>query len=218
MDWLQTIFNIANLTSSFSREKQLKTLVRQGQSQELIAVLISEMKNEVFKYKQAMEVILEKEDVSAVSRALGMKLLEKKLVDSEISPELFPDFSDKEYVNFLIKNVIKHSNNLYLALTPVEKEEFNKIMSEGNKRKNELQYYIDSFQEFKEHKKREQENIKISSDPYSIDHWKITPNNRKNNEFREKYDTRILEKVDFEVDGNIEKARDLCNQSSLELT
>lgn len=212
MDWLETLFDVAQLGTAISSRRKLKDLVDQGQSKEFTESLIAELKNEVFKYKQIMESILEKEDVPSLTKALGMELLKQKIIESEITAEMFPEFSDKEYVSKVFKDIKKSYNLLIENLTDEEKQEFRDFfVTEAEKDK--YQYYIDnieSYRKYKQQKEKVSKNIEIPS--YMLSYYEKQAVEEVK-AFEEQHQVQLIENIDIEIGGDFNKAKSMISSN-----
>src|SRR5690606_35725834 len=90
--------------------KKLKELQMQGAAIALIEALIKELRNQIFNFKQTAEAILVNEAETPVIAAGAMKLLERRLLESGITPDVFQEITDKEYTATVIRLIRENSD------------------------------------------------------------------------------------------------------------
>jgi hypothetical protein len=147
MGWLDVIgtaIDVANLAVSVSNASKVNELRQQGAAAHLIDSILSAMRDDVYHYKQACENILSREVLSPIKAAGAMRALEIKVAESGLLPELFGNYSDREYAEATFRTIREHSRRLSQGLSGSDKslvEAFAKAVVEIE----EVKEYVDSF-------------------------------------------------------------------------
>jgi hypothetical protein len=102
MSRIDTVVNVANLGFNIANFSQLRGIRNQAENQALQQELLKQLRSAVFNIKQAASQ-LEKE--KPIAQAAALTVLLREITDYNISPDLFPDFQDKEYVLSVIGSV-----------------------------------------------------------------------------------------------------------------
>ena len=142
MDWFETLLDVGSFALSYKSVNQLEELVRQGKN--IDVDVLKEVKNLVFNFKSQFKSILENKDQNLKKTALILSFLKDRYQRLKISPDIFPDFSDKEYVletsNFI-------NNSTQIALNKLEKNELESILKANGLFVQfiELDYYIKNY-------------------------------------------------------------------------
>lgn len=126
MGWLNTIFDFAGTAVEYAQLSRLENLLEQQAEAEIIQTMLQELRNRIFKYKEAAQEILSIEEDPKIAAGM-MRVLEMRMQDSGITPDIFPDLSDKEYVASVIRSVRENSQRLMTQLSPEEQEEVNEM-------------------------------------------------------------------------------------------
>lgn len=113
MSWLRTAIDVAHLGVAIEHSQKLAALERQGAEQALVQVILKELRDQVFHFNQAAQSVTREKNPKHA--AIMMTIIHKNLVDSQISPDMFPELNDKEYtantIRFIRENVQKmHSS------------------------------------------------------------------------------------------------------------
>lgn len=118
MGWLNTLLDVGILSVQVSQSAKLEEMKRQGSNAEAIQALLHVMRNEVFSYKQAAQKALALEPADERAAATAMLLIERQYDDLGLTPELFPDFVDKEKVAETESLIVENSARLLAQLDP----------------------------------------------------------------------------------------------------
>ena len=121
MDWFKVLnigLNAVETTQLYQTRQHLQRMEASQQEQKLAHELLAIVKNLYFVTNQSAEVLEEKLALEPQKVFVGTRLLEWRLGDIGVTPEVFPTFDDKEYAaktHKTIKNLIASSTK---ALTP----------------------------------------------------------------------------------------------------
>lgn len=110
MGWFDTLINIGDFALSYQSVSKLGELVKQGQ--EIEVDILKEIKEIIFKYKSSAKKIVASKEKNQFISAIALNFLNKKFEDLAITSEIFPDFSDKEYVDDTKEYLLKESKIL----------------------------------------------------------------------------------------------------------
>lgn len=152
MSWLKAIgigLDIADAYIAEQNAKKLKELQMQGAAIALIEALIKELRNQIFNFKQTAEEILANESETPVIAAGAMKLLERRLLESGITPEVFQEITDKEYTATVIRLIRENSDRMLRGLSKEEQAEINHIASVAS-RLQDYEFYVENYQKGKD--------------------------------------------------------------------
>ena len=155
MDWFDVLNNgldIANLAVNMNNARKINEIKQQGKSTAAIQSILSQARNEVFKVKQSADQILQMDSNNQPKLMAGaFALLDNRLSLLGLTPDLFPDFSDKEYVANVISYVKNNANQYFLGLSDVEKQEVRTLI---NKLENlpRLNYYIENIWKYRDYR------------------------------------------------------------------
>lgn len=152
MSWLKAIGIGLDLADAYIAEqnaKKLKELQMQGAAIALIEALIKELRNQIFNFKQTAEAILVDESETPVIAAGAMKLLERRLLESGITPDVFQEITDKEYTAAVIRLIRENSDRMLRGLSKEEQVEINHVASVAS-RLQDYEFYVENYQKGKE--------------------------------------------------------------------
>ncbi len=152
MSWLKAIGIGLDLADAYIAEqnaKKLKELQMQGAAIALIEALIKELRNQIFNFKQTAEEILSNESETPVIAAGAMKLLERRLLESGITPDVFQEITDKEYTASVIRLIRENSDRMLRGLSKEEQAEINHVASIAS-RLQDYEFYVENYQKGKE--------------------------------------------------------------------
>ncbi len=141
LDVLNTALNVTSVAVDVANYTQLQQLRQQGASQAAVQAILKALRDEIFQVKQATQAVLENPDLSNKQAAAAMKMLEERLDESPITPEIFPDLNDKEYVAATIRLVHNESRRLMGQLTGDEQGEVMKVL-QARRQLEDSEYYL----------------------------------------------------------------------------
>jgi hypothetical protein len=148
MGWLDTVLDVAGLAMDVANYNKLNQLKQQqgqtAQYTQYIEALLREMRNEVFRFHQAAEEILAREDDSPRVAAAAIALLEIRLQASPLSPDLFIELGDKNYVASTFRQIHESKRRLFNQLSHEEQAEVNQIAAKSIAME-DADYYIDHY-------------------------------------------------------------------------
>ncbi|MBN1923097.1 MAG: hypothetical protein JW892_17765 [Anaerolineae bacterium] len=128
MDWLNTLIDVTTLAITANNAVQLSDMKRQGAAATTMQAIVSALRNDIFKFKSTAETILELEMTRPVIAAAAMKLLEERLGDSRITPDLFLELGDKEYAKSTLKLIHTNGERLMEQLSLPEQAEITELV------------------------------------------------------------------------------------------
>lgn len=117
------LLTVANIGVSAANYSQLQELKEQQNQSQIGALLIQMARDMLFDFKQGAEKVLANEVTNPKLAAAKLKMLSLGLEDIGITPQLFPDLSDKEYAASTIKYIESNQQQLQSQLSIEEQEE-----------------------------------------------------------------------------------------------
>lgn len=145
MGWGDVIsieLGLGNAALNASNASTLQQMKLQQVGEAMYREFISYMRNGVFNLKQAAETVLADEETSPLKAAGAMRILDYQLSSSGITPEMFPELADKEYVAATVKLVSGNSRRMYAALDVDGKKQVDQLV-EHLELLPEFQYYLE---------------------------------------------------------------------------
>ncbi len=153
MGWFNTVLDVtgvaidvANYSQISKIQKQNADMKQQEARKAAVETILNALRDEVFACKQAAEGILLKEQQAPMISAYGMILLQNKLSESPISPEIFSELNDKEYTAATIRFIENHAKRLISKLSSKEQAEVHEVVLITNQLEIE-NYYIENYQD-----------------------------------------------------------------------
>lgn len=128
MSWVNTMLDIGIIGMQASQKNKLEQLQRQNAEAALIEALLRALRDEIFRYKQAADEVLKLESNDPKSAAAGMKILFLQLQDFGLTPDMFPDISDKEYVATTTKSIRDNAKRLEGSLSTEDQAEVDTVV------------------------------------------------------------------------------------------
>lgn len=145
MSWVRLLIGATDLAVSVNNARKLEELKNQGAATAMVEALVTALRAEVFKYKQAVDSILELEEKNLKVAAGAMRLLEERLEDSGITPDLFPSLDDKEYTAATTKLIRSHSQRLTNLLPPDDQAEVEQLIARATP-VDDYEYYLSYYE------------------------------------------------------------------------
>ncbi len=156
MSRIDTLINVANLGFNVANFSQLRGIRNQAENQALQQELLQQLRTAIFNFKQAAAQ-LEKEKPIAQAAALSVLLRETSVY--HISPDLFPDFHDKEYVQTVLDTVSKQHIRVINSLNDCGRGIVNNFMTKYSTLPT-IEYYVKAFPHLKKRQVAEREYVK----------------------------------------------------------
>jgi hypothetical protein len=150
MSWLRALeigLDITNVAVNLSNASRLNELQRLGQSAELRMTLARELRNQVFGFRQASDAALEMESVSVFRTAAAMKLLQQRLRETQITPDDFDEFADKEYVHTVTKHISDNTSRLYYQCSVEERDDIDEVVT-AITHLPDYEYFLTHYEDF----------------------------------------------------------------------
>jgi hypothetical protein len=145
MGWFNTLLDVATLGVGLANAGRLEQMRAQGVAAALIDAFITELRNQIFQFKQAAEGILASEGELPPKIVSGaLMVLEARLNESGIVPELFRELSDKEYAASTRRLIRTNIERLFPLLPASEKAEVGDAVSAACQLP-DCAYYLDNF-------------------------------------------------------------------------
>lgn len=151
MGWFDAAIGIANLGANVYQANKLEQMRRQGAEAAAIQKVLQHLKNLIFRFHSAAEEILKHSDENPVGAALAMRLLHQDLMATGITPEIFPDISDKDFAHKTIKLIEESDRKLYGAITSEEREQVNLAVDAAGKIP-DYDYYLDNYDKIQDYR------------------------------------------------------------------
>jgi hypothetical protein len=144
MGWLDTILGAATAGASIYNASQLQAMRQQGAQATVIQAFLAHLRDLIFHFKQSAEFALSQEARSAKVTAGALGVVESRLRASGITPDLFPDLSDKEYTAQTIRLIADNRRRLFDQLSPEERSEVDRAVAMAD-RLPDYDYYIANY-------------------------------------------------------------------------
>jgi len=145
MSWLNTLFDVTNVALNVANYNKLEQLKNEGAASQMIQAVLLVLREEIFKFKQTAEEILANEAQSPKIAAAATRLLEARLDESPVSPDLFVELSDKDYVASTIRLIHTESRRLMSGLSVDEAAEVEDILVTSSELE-DSSYYVENYQ------------------------------------------------------------------------
>lgn len=152
MSWFNTLLDVTNLAMNVSNYTQLQDLRQQGAAAAMVQAILSTMRNQIFKFKQAAEDILADGTQTTKVKAGAMLWLEEQLKESRITPDLFPDLGDKDYVASTLRMIRTNGNQLMNQLSAEEQTEVRQFLT-ATKAYENYSYYLENYDKAQEYER-----------------------------------------------------------------
>ncbi len=144
MGWFNTMLNVATAASSAYSAAQLHSLRQQYAEAAAIQAILAQLRNQVFQLKQMTESALSLEAESPKVAAGALSVVEMHLQNSGITPDLFPDLADKEYVMQTVRLIHYNLRRLTAQLTSAEQAEVQQLVAVA-RRLPDYNYYLENY-------------------------------------------------------------------------
>lgn len=145
MGWLNTLLDVGIISMQVNERHRLQQLQRRFDEAVLIQEIVSALRNEIFKFKQAAEEILRLESENGKIAAGAMHLLESRLDRLGLSPELFSELSDKDYVASTTRLIQDNCTRMLSQLSAEDQTEVNSLTADFNKLA-DYTYYLENHE------------------------------------------------------------------------
>ena len=145
MGWGDVIsigLGLGNAAINASNASTLQQMKMQQAGEALYREFVSAMRNAIFELKQTAEGVLAGEGASPLKAAGAMRILDHKLATSGITPDLFTELADKEYVAATANMVHSNSYRLYTALDQVQQTQVDQLVEHVH-RLADAHYYLE---------------------------------------------------------------------------
>lgn len=149
MGWLNTLFDVANFSVEMYNLNQLHQLRNQGAAAQFIEAVLKELRARIFYYNQTAQNILEAEASEPRTAAGAMRVLELRLLDSGITPDLFQGVSlaDMKAVDDTYRLIQTNSRRMCEQLSPEEQEALNRMAAQADNLP-EYAYYLSQYGDY----------------------------------------------------------------------
>lgn len=144
MGTLDTLIGVANLGANLASANKLHQMTQDGTAAAMMQAVIKAARDEIFQYSEKAKDILSLSEQYPKEAAGAMRLLNMQLQDSGLTPDIFPDLSDKEYMSNTMRFIRENSSALKEKLPPDEQAEVDKLANIVT-RLPEYNYYVDHY-------------------------------------------------------------------------
>lgn len=151
MSVLGTLLDVASLSVEIAMAQQLEEMQRQGATAANMRVLANHLKDQIFKYNESYKNIVAQAPVAPLQAAGALRLLQIRLNESGLSPDLFTELSDKEYVSMTFRQIKDKIAELTTALGPEDQASLEALVSKVS-RLPDYNYYIENYDLAEEYK------------------------------------------------------------------
>lgn len=117
---------------------------KQSASAALTQLGLASLRDRIFNLKQSAEMVLSQDGAPDKVTTAAISILEARLHNPDVTPALFPDLSDKEYVLNTVRLVSASKNRLLEQLSPDEQAEVARVTAMGV-RLPDYDYYLGNF-------------------------------------------------------------------------
>lgn len=146
MGWLNTVLDIASLGVNIANASKIEQLRMQGTTTAIIQAIIKELRDQIFRYKQTAEEILAVEEKTTPKVTAGaMRLLELRLQSSGITPDLFVELGDKDYVASTTRFIRENSARLIGKLSQRDRDEVQEVSALAL-RLPDYSFYVENYE------------------------------------------------------------------------
>jgi hypothetical protein len=160
MGWLNTVLDVANVGMNVAQLGQLNDLRKQGATSAAIQALLHALRNRIFEFKQSAQSIVDTESAEPKVSAGALRVLEMRLEDSGITPDLFSDLNDKEYVASTYRFIQANSARMRAQLSPAEIGEL-ESMADAARLVPEYKEYVDNYSDLQRYKEARENMEKL---------------------------------------------------------
>ena len=129
MSWLDVVTKLSLVAASASVVGRTVELQQRETEAVLQGAVLQQLRNQIFAYKQVAEELLITEDAPPKHIAAIMKLSEQLLAKSGLTPDLFTELYDKEYVASTSRCIRMNSRRLVGQLQIDDQREIEALVS-----------------------------------------------------------------------------------------
>jgi len=166
MSTFRTLLSLASLGVVAAQYNQLQNLQQQGADQaayqELMQEVLEQIRDDIFKFRQAAKEIVELSESEPRIAAGAMTMLADQLDRSGITPELLPDLKDKEYTADTLRMIHKERERLLGQISEVERSEIIDLVHITAELP-DFSYYLAYYDQVGEYRLLEQKQKKYKS-------------------------------------------------------
>jgi len=129
MGWLDIAFDAAILGTQISQRNKLQQLQVQHAEAGMIQAVVLVLRQEIFKFKQTGEEIVAVAVTYPKQAAGALEILYQRFQQAGLTPDLFPELGDKEYVAATTRYLRTHHDRLLAQLTPADQLEVKNVVN-----------------------------------------------------------------------------------------
>lgn len=144
MSWLNTILDVTSVAINIANSQKLEELKLQGATAQVVQAVLNMLRDQVFGFRQAAEDILASNTASPKVAAGAMKILEARVEASQISPEMFPTLSDKDYVATTYRFIRTEGQRLLGQLTTEDQQDVYQAVESARAHEG-VSYYLGQY-------------------------------------------------------------------------
>ena len=123
MGWLDIAFDAAMLSTQISQRNKLQQLQQQHAEAAVIQAVVLALRQEIFKFKQTAEEIVALAATYPKQAAGALEILQRRFQQAGLTPDLFPELGDKEYVAATTRYLREQCQRLLAQLPPADRLE-----------------------------------------------------------------------------------------------
>jgi hypothetical protein len=149
MGWGDVIsigLGLGNIAINAGNANTLQEMKMQQAGEALYRDFINVMRNGMFNLKQTAEDVLASEATEPLKAAGAMRILDRQLTATSLTPDLFPEFADKDYVSKVIKLIRENSYRMYTNLDKPRQAQVDQLV-EHVSRLPDYRYYLQNLDE-----------------------------------------------------------------------
>lgn len=149
MSWLRGALMVADIAMTASNANQIHEMREEGKAVAAIQVMLQELKNQIFNFNESAKDIFEKWDENPKISAGAMALLKFQLDRSGITPDIFIELGDKEYVSSTHRSIQDNVNKMLAVLPDEDKDEIGQML-EAAHYVTQSNYYLENLDDVSE--------------------------------------------------------------------
>jgi len=151
MSKLGLLIDAASLATEITMASNLGKMQQQGMAAPQNQQFIHTLRDHIFKYNEATKNILDFEARNPKIAAGAMRLLEMRIMSTTITPDLFFELNDKEYVSNTIRTIKENARRLTNQLAEADRQDVENTIAEVS-RISDYSYYLDNVEKLQEYK------------------------------------------------------------------
>jgi len=144
MGWISTLFDVATLAVVANNSMQSARLEEMAKQVGQVEVIREICRNYVFRISQAKEDMLEFRTAKPLAVTAGLAYLEAELQESGVTPEIFSNISDKEYVAGTLRS-LRQSRRELTELLDTDQQQLVNTAAQSLRQYEDLTFVVQTF-------------------------------------------------------------------------